>query len=277
MTSDRVKGLGIFKKQTFTLENGTSVESKFPKTTYILIGMLILMIIAGEVTGFSWAMLIRQGGEFWTIPKRMFPIDLSYIDKVVPPLAETIQMSVLGSFIGSLFAFPVAFLASSNINHNKPLLLITRGILTIFRTLPVLVYASIFTVIYGFGTFAGTISIMLFTFAIVSKILYDNIETLDLGALEALLATGCTKPRAVMTAILPVVMPTFFSTALYSFEINIRYSAILGYVGAGGIGLLISEKLGWREYQRFGTIFIGLFIVVLAIESLSRYLRRRLD
>lgn len=277
MSSDNVKGSGVFKKQTFTLANGKTVESRFPKTTYIVIGMILLMFAAGQVTGFSWAVLIRQGGEFWTIPKRMFPIDLTFIDNVIPPLAETIQMSVLGSFIGSVLAFPIAFLASSNINHNKTLLVITRAILTVFRTLPVLVYASIFTVVYGFGTFAGTISIMLFTFAIVTKILYDNIETIDLGAFEALLATGCSKPRAVLTAILPVVLPTFFSTALYSFEINIRYSAILGYVGAGGIGLLISEKLGWREYQKFGTIFIGLFIVVLGIETLSRYLRRRLD
>ncbi len=277
MNKNQVKGFGFFKKQAFTLNNGKTVYSNFPSSTYIVLCVLVLMVLSGYLTGFSWSELMRNGGEFWTIPKRMIPIDINYIDKVIPPLAETIQMSVLGSFIGSILAFPVAFLASSNINHNKTVLLITRGILTIFRTLPVLVYASIFTVIFGFGTFAGTISIMLFTFAIVSKILYDNFETLDLGAFEVLLSTGCTKTRAVLAAIFPVVLPTFFSTALYSFEINVRYSAILGYVGAGGIGLLISEKLGWREYDRFGTIFIGLFIVVLGIESLSRYLRRRLE
>ncbi len=277
MNKDQVKGFGLFKKQQFTLNNGKVVHSNFPGATYIVLAMVLLMIIAGRLTSFSWVELMRNGGEFWTIPRRMIPIDFNYIDEVIPPLAETIQMSVLGSFIGSVLAFPVAFLASSNINRNKPVLLITRSVLTIFRTLPVLVYASVFTVIFGFGTFAGTISIMLFTFAIVSKILYDNFETLDLGAFEVLLSTGCTRTRAVLAAIFPVVLPTFFSTALYSFEINVRYSAILGYVGAGGIGLLISEKLGWREYDRFGTIFIGLFIVVLSIESLSRYLRRRLE
>jgi phosphonate transport system permease protein len=271
-----VKGSGLFKPQEFTLSNKKEISSKFPIGTYITIAIFILMLVAGQITGFSFRVLARQGLEFFTIPRRMVPIDLEYIPKVIPPLAATIQMSILGSFIGSVFAFPVAFLASSNINKNQILLTVTRMILTIFRTLPVLVYASIFTVIFGFGTFAGTISIMLFTFAIVTKILYDNIETIDLGAYEALLATGCTKTKAIITAIFPQVMPTFFSTALYSFEINIRYSAILGYVGAGGIGLLISEKLGWREYTRFGTIFVGLFIVVLSIESLSQYLRRRL-
>lgn len=277
MNKSKVIGSGLFKKQSYTLENGTELKSPFPKSTYIILLIILLLYLSAYVTGFSFHTIITRGGEFFTIPKRMFPIDLGYIDKVIPPLMATIQMSVLGSFIGSVLAFPVSFLASSNINKHKFSLLLCRAILTVFRTLPVLVYASIFTVIFGFGTFAGTISIMLFTFAIVSKILYDNIESLDLGAYEALIATGSSKPRSVIVAIFPVVIPTFLSTALYSFEINVRYSAILGYVGAGGIGLLISEKLGWREYQRFGTIFIGLFLVVLGIESLSQYLRRRLE
>lgn len=277
MSKRKVTGSGLFKKQSYTLEKGTEVNSPFPKSTYIILLIIVLLYISARVTGFSLYIAITRGGEFFTIPKRMVPIDFGYIDKVIPPLMATIQMSLLGSFIGSVLAFPIAFLASSNINKNKITLVICRAILTVFRTLPVLVYASIFTVIFGFGTFAGTISIMLFTFAIVTKILYDNIESLDLGAYEALLATGSNKARAVVVAIFPVMIPTFLSTALYSFEINIRYSAILGYVGAGGIGLLISEKLGWREYQRFGTIFVGLFLVVLGIESLSQYLRRRLE
>ncbi len=111
MNKGHVKGFGFFKKQQFTLNSGKVVQSNFPKTTYIVLGMLLLMIISARLTGFSWAELMRNGGEFWTIPRRMIPIDINYIDEVIPPLAETIQMSVLGSFIGSILAFPVAFLA----------------------------------------------------------------------------------------------------------------------------------------------------------------------
>lgn len=272
-----VQGSGMFKSQEFTLDSGTSVVSAFPVTTYIGILILLVSIVAIIVTRVDIALLMRNGMNFFDIPLRMFPINWGYISKAFSPMVDTIQMSLLGSFVGSTLALPVAFIAASNINKNKVSLVIARFILTIFRTLPVLVYAALFTVIFGFGTFAGTLAIMLFTFSIVSKILYENVETIDLGAFEAIESTGSNKMKAIVVAILPQVLPSFLSTSLYSFEINIRYAAILGYVGAGGIGLIISEVLGWRLYNEFGLIFILLLVVVLSIESLSRFLRRRLE
>ena len=272
-----VIGTGVFKSQEFTLGSGKTVSSAFPVSTYILLFILLLSTLAVVVTRVNIPLVIRNGLNFWDIPIRMFPIDWEYFAKASGPMVDTIQMSLLGSIVGSALALPVAFLAASNINKNKPSLLLTRMILTLFRTLPVLVYAAIFTVIFGFGTFAGTLAIMLFTFSIVSKILYENVETIDLGAFEAIESTGSNKLKAIVVAILPQVLPSFISTALYSFEINIRYAAILGYVGAGGIGLLMAEKLGWKQYNEFGLIFVLLFVVVVSIESLSKYLRGRLE
>ncbi len=277
MARQSVEGKGLFKPQKFTLKSGTKIDSRFPASTYVIITIILLILISAYITEFSIVKLIERGNEFFTIPLQMFPPDLSYIETVIPPLLETIQMSLIGSFIGCVLALPVAFLASSNINHNKIILKITRSILTLFRTLPVLIYATIFTYIFGFGAFAGTLAIIIFTFAVVSKMLYDNIETIELGPYEALLSAGSTKPRAIVTAVFPQVLPHFFSTSLYSLEMNIRSSAILGYVGAGGIGVLIDFTLNWTLYAKFGTIFVCLFIVVIAVESLSRYLRGRLS
>lgn len=272
-----VEGNGVFSPQTFTLSSGSEVQSNFPVSTYIGIGLLIVAIIAMIVTGVDIAIMIRNGGNFWGFIGRMFPPNWTYFEKAIGPMIDTIQMSLFGSFVGSVAALPVAFLAASNITKNRIVLMTTRFILTIFRTLPVLVYASVLVLIFGLGTFAGTLAIMMFTFSIVSKILYENIETIDLGPFEAIQSTGADRTRAIIVAILPQILPSFFSTSLYAFEINIRYAAILGYVGAGGIGYLISERLGWRLYDDFGMIFILLLVVVISIESLSRYLRGRLE
>jgi phosphonate transport system permease protein len=188
-------------------------------------------------------------------------------------------MSILGSVVGALLALPAALLASSNINKNPALLGFVRFMLSILRTLPVLVYAYFLAYAFGFGPLAGTLAILIFTFAIMSKMLYEKIETIDMGAFIAIEATGATKTKSFVTAVIPQIMGTYLSLALYSFEINIRYAAILGYVGAGGIGVILNNQmtLGVRGgYGNSLVILIFLFVTVVTIESLSRYLRKRL-
>jgi phosphonate transport system permease protein len=148
--------------------------------------------------------------------------------------------------------------------------------LSLVRTLPVLIYAAIIAYITGFGTLPGTLAITIFTFAIISKLLYEKIETIDMNAFIALEATGATKTQSFFRAVVPQIMGSFLSLTLYSFEINIRYAAILGYVGAGGIGLLLNDRMQWRQYGDVVVVLIILFVVVLSIETTSRYIRRRL-
>jgi phosphonate transport system permease protein len=146
----------------------------------------------------------------------------------------------------------------------------------LIRTLPVLIYAAILSLAFGFGVFPGTVAIAIFTFGILSKMLYENIETIDLSAYDAIEATGATKSKSFIAAILPQIFPSYLSFSLYSFEINIRFAAILGYVGAGGIGILFDNRMAWRRYEDVAVLILMLFVVVLSIESLSRYFRKRL-
>ncbi|MGL4874482.1 MAG: PhnE/PtxC family ABC transporter permease, partial [Clostridium sp.] len=154
---------------------------------------------------------------------------------------------------------------------------VVRFFSSIIRTIPTLIIAIIATFIFDVGTFAGTVAITIFTFGIVAKMLYEKIETVDMGPFEAMEAVGATKLQAFIGAVLPQILPTYLSTCLYSFEINVRYAAILGYVGAGGIGIILNEKIGWREYPRVGMILIMLFITVISIEYLSKFIRARLS
>ena len=139
-----------------------------------------------------------------------------------------------------------------------------------------LVIALIATYIFGLGTFAGTVAIAVFTFAYCGKILYEQIETADMGSHEALEALGMGRISAIRYAIWPQVLPQFISTVLFCFEGNVRYASILGYVGAGGLGLILNERIGWMEYARVGMILLALFVTVVIIESISSYLRSKL-
>ncbi len=266
----------IFKPEKLVLKDGKEVQPPKSIVPYVVIGLVIAVVAAANITGFDFGILLERGNEFFVILKDMFPPDLSYAKAVVEPLLDTIKMSLLGSMIGSFIAIPFAILSSVNINKSKLLLTAIRLILSISRTLPTLILALIATYVFGLGTFAGTVAISIFTFGIVVKMLYEKIETVDMGPFEAMEAVGATKLKAFMAAIMPQILPTYFSTCLYSLEINVRYAAILGYVGAGGIGLILNEKIGWREYDRVGMILLMLFITVVIIENLSKYIRERL-
>ncbi len=262
--------------RTHTLSDGRLVEEPFSYTPLIIAILYVLSAFSWNVTRINLYNLFTRFSSFFDILWRMREPRWSYFDRAIGPLIDTVQMSFIGSLVGALLALPVAFMAASNINKNKTSITIIRFLLSLLRTLPVLVYAAILALAFGFGVFPGAIAIMIFTFGILSKMLYENIETIDLSAYVAIEATGASKPKAFVTAIIPQILPSYLSLSLYSFEINIRFAAILGYVGAGGIGLLFDDRMAWRRYEDVGVLLIMLFVVVFAIESTSRYLRRRL-
>lgn len=266
----------LFPPKTITLPNGKTVcqyRSRGPAAAVILLALTVLSV---KITGFDLKVLIRRINEFFVILGQMFPPKWSYMPQVWKPLFDTIKMSLLGSVLGSLLVVPFAMLASTNVIHNRAVVSIMRLFLSIVRTLPTLVTALIATYIFGLGTLAGTTAIAVFTFAYIGKILYEEIETVDMGAFEAMEAMGATKVRAFISAIVPQVLPSYLSNCLFCFEGNVRYASILGYVGAGGLGLILNEKIGWREYASVGMILIALFVTVFFIETLSRAARKKL-
>ena len=175
-----------------------------------------------------------------------------------------------------MLVVPFAMAASTNVIKSRLVISVMRLFLSIVRTLPTLVTALIATYVFGLGTLAGTTAIAIFTFAYMGKILYEEIETVDMGAFEAVEAIGATRVRAFVSAIIPQVLPSYISNGLFCFEGNVRYAAILGYVGAGGLGLILNENLGWREYSSVGMILVMLFLTVFIIESVSSYCRKKL-
>ena len=267
----------VFPPKVITLPNGHTVKKPRSRVPLILILLAAVLWACFALTECDFSVIITRGKQLTVILGKMFHPDFSYFKKVIDPLLETIQMSLLGSAIGATLALPFAVAASTNIVHNKAVVSVLRFVLSIVRTLPTLIIAELAALVFGLGTFAGTAAIVLFTFGVVSKMMYEAIETIDMGAYEAMQAAGANKFRSFRMACMPVILPTYLSYCLYSFEMNIRAAAILGYVGAGGLGVQINEVIGWRRYDRLGMILIALFVVVFIIENTSEYLRKKLS
>jgi len=267
----------IFKPEIITLPNGSTVARPRSRTPLIAIVLIAVIWASVQLTGFDMAILVKRGYQFTVILKRIFNPNFEYFSKVIDPLLDTIKMSILGSVLGATLALPFAVVASTNINRTGWVVAVLRFVLNIVRTLPTLVIAKFAALIFGLGTFAGTVAITVFTFGVVSKMMYEAIETIDMGAFEAMESAGANKFQAFWSACFPQILPTYLSYCLYSLEMNIRAAAILGYVGAGGLGLLINERVGWRDYTGLGTVLLSLFVVVFIIENTSQYLRKKLS
>lgn len=258
------------------LSSGKTVTEPRSRTPLILFLVVVASMLSVRVTGFDLKVLSERGQEFFVILGQMFPPKTAYMGQVWKPLLETIKMSLLGSAIGAVMAVPFAIIAASNLVRNRIVTTAARVFLSVVRTLPTLVTALIATYVFGLGTLAGTVAIAVFTFAYVGKQLYEQIETIDMGAYEAAEALGAGRPAGFITAVAPQVLPAYFATCLFCFEGNVRYASILGYVGAGGLGIILNEKIGWREYSSVGMILVSLFVTVVLIECISHYLRTKL-
>lgn len=260
----------------YRLPSGETVSEKRSRMPLILLVIVLATALSVYITGFNFEILLENGGRFFDILKAMIPPNTAYLPKIWQPLLDTIKMSLLGSFAGSVLAIPFAVLAASNIVTNRAVVFLVRLFLSLVRTLPTLVCALIATYIFGLGTMAGTCAIAVFTFAYVGKQLFEIIETVDMGPFEAMEALGATRLQAFVTAVFPQVLPTYLSVSLFCLEGNVRYASILGYVGAGGLGLIMNEKIGWREYDSLGMILVVLFATVVVIEWISHAIRKRL-
>ncbi|MCR5228989.1 MAG: phosphonate ABC transporter, permease protein PhnE [Solobacterium sp.] len=267
----------IFKPEHIVLENGHTVDRPRSRMPLIIICLLLVVYVSLQATGFNMKTIVERGYQLSVILSKIFHPNFSYFPSVVNPLIETIKMSVVGTVVGCLIGLPLSILASSNINSNKPSLLFIRFLLSIMRSVPTLIYASILTLVFGLGTFAGTIAIVIFTVGIVAKMLYESIETIDMKPYEAMTSFGANTLQAFWTACMPQILPTYIDDCLYCFELNVRASSILGYVGAGGLGVLIRERTGLRAYNDLGMVLLTLFIVVFTIDLINDYVRSKIS
>ncbi|WEV43788.1 phosphonate ABC transporter, permease protein PhnE [Lactobacillus sp. ESL0684] len=255
---------------------------ELPKKKFKVMNLLwVIIFVAGlfvstDVTNTNLGALFANFSQFTDIFIQMLHPDWSYLGSVVPLLLETIKMAILGTVIGSALAFVYSLLIARNIIKNKAVTGVLRLIMNIIRTIPDLLLGAIFVAIVGIGPVAGVLALAICTFGIVVKLFYEAIETIDPGPIEALTAVGANKLQIIMFAVLPQVITYFISYCLYAFEINVRASTVLGYIGAGGIGLYLQQTLQVFDYAKTGTIIIVIILVVVLIDYVSSKSREAL-
>jgi phosphonate transport system permease protein len=198
---------------------------------------------------------------------------------VVNDMIVTIFMALLATTAGTLVAAPVSFFAARNIMGRgmvgTALYGITRSILNITRSYDSLVMATVFALWVGFGAFAGVLALTVVTIASEGKLFSEAVESIDSGPLEAVAASGADQAEVVRYAVVPQIIPDFISYIIYHWDINVRISTILGFVGGGGIGYYLSQRINVLEYQKAGTAIWAIVIVVWAMDFFSAEIRKR--
>ncbi|PKO01480.1 MAG: phosphonate ABC transporter, permease protein PhnE [Chloroflexi bacterium HGW-Chloroflexi-5] len=200
---------------------------------------------------------------------------------VIDAMFVTIFMALIATTIGTIIAIPLSFLAASNITRKGKLgtavYYLVRAFLNIIRSYEPLVLATIFAMIVGFGSpFAGVIALSITTAASLGKMFSEAVESIDSGPIEAITATGANRVQVVMYAVVPQIIPDFLSFTIYHWDINVRISTIIGFVGGGGIGYLLSQRINTLQYSQAGTALLAIILVVWALDFLSSEIRKSL-
>lgn len=242
-------------------------------TWVLFITIVVVCSIYIDVTPYQLFVGLPEMG---VLLKEMFPPDWSYLPTIWEPTLQTIKIAVAGTLLGAIPAIPAALLSANNITPYKSVSFSMRTLLNLVRTVPDLLFAAIFVAVFGIGPFAGMLALLFFSFGIIAKLTFETLEAIDPGPLEAMTAVGANRIQLIVFGVIPQALPAFISYLLYTFEINIRAATVLGFVGAGGIGLLLNQSLGLFRYDRAATIIILTLAVVLIIDYASTSIRRKL-
>jgi phosphonate transport system permease protein len=209
--------------------------------------------------------------------RRMWPLDVAaYPKSIHAALIETIHIATLGTLMSLVIAVPVALLAARNITKSKILNLVATFILVASRSVSAIIWALLFVAIFGPGALAGVLAIGVRSIGFVGKLLAEAIEETPAGPIEALTATGAPALSLLSKGYWPSVEPAFWGVALFRWDINIRESAVLGLVGAGGIGVALDTALNNIDWPQVGMVLAVIFAVVIVTEIVTSAIRSRI-
>ena len=205
---------------------------------------------------------------------RMVPPRWSYMDRLWQPLWDTLNIATLGTLIAIVFGVPLAFLAARNTTPSRLLVRpVALFVIVASRSINSLIWALLLVSIIGPGVLAGIFAIAFRSVGFIGKLLYEALEEIDDGAVEAIQATGASRPQVIGYAMVPQVMPAFAGISVFRWDINIRESTVLGLVGAGGIGLQLEASISQLAWREASVIFLVILVAVLASEWLSARIR----
>ncbi|MRX73857.1 phosphonate ABC transporter, permease protein PhnE [Bacillus lacus] len=250
----------------------------------VIRNIAILLILAAiyfwtfSTINIKWERIFSEHtiDSFGRVIPQLFSPDIDALGKIMVKMVETLYIAYTGALIAAIIAVPLGFLAAGNMVQNKWLNTAGKWILDGIRAFPDLVLAIIFVAAIGPSPFAGVLAIAIGSTGMLGKLYSEVIESIDMKIVEAMEANGANKIQVLFYGVMPQVIPEFMSYAIYRFEIDVRASTILGIIGAGGIGTLITIATMNRNWSEVGMILVVIIIVVTIIDTISTAIRRRL-
>jgi phosphonate transport system permease protein len=237
--------------------------------------VLAFFIWSVQKTGVSISDLIGGIPQMGRLIGEMLPPSTARLEAVAWALLETFQMAFVGTVVGVILSVPIAVLATPHLSPHPVFYHIARNLIAFFRTVPDLVWALLFVVSVGLGPFAGTLAIVIDKIGFCGRFFAEAMEEADRGPQEALSAMGAGRFSLIMCSVFPAAMPSFINTSLFSLEKATRSSVILGLVGAGGIGIELKVAMDLFNYDEAATIILAIFALVVLVERVSSFLRKK--
>ncbi len=266
-------------------------------STYLLFaGLIFLFVWSYQGSEIRLSQLFSQegGGQIVSYIKKLFPPDFSppVLREAFRGAIETFAISFIGTLLALAIALSVVFFASRNLIYSGLLYemeprqgwkrtlrlipyLCAKSLLNLLRTIPEMVWALIFVFLVGLGPFPGVLALGVHTGGVLGKLFGEVLEDVDPQPIESLQSTGANRLQILFYAIFPQVLPQFISYTLYRWEVNIRVAAVLGFVGAGGLGQRIHIAINLFFENQLLTLIIAIYILVTVVDYLSAYLRRK--
>ena len=215
--------------------------------------------------------------QFADMFQRMWPVAWGYYPQGVhKPLLETLDIAALSTVFGLLMGIPVGFMDARNAVPIPLLNYAARFILVSARSISTLLWALFFVAVFGPGALAGTCAIAFHSIGFIGKLFSEAVEDTAKGPIEALTAAGASRMSLILYGYWPQVKPTFWAIALFRWDINVRESAVLGLVGAGGIGMALDSAINLFQWDRVATILVTIFVVVVIAEVVVTQIRRKI-
>jgi phosphonate transport system permease protein len=233
-------------------------------------GLLFYGLLNLDVT---FARLYGGLGELGSMVMRMLPPDPDRFNVYLYAMLETLGIALLGTLSAAIVAFPLGFLAARNTTLNRLVQFMSRRSFDTLRGVDILIWALIWINVVGLGPFAGVLALFMSDLGIFGKLFSEAIEAADNKPVEGVLSTGGSSTASVRFGVLPQLMPVMLSQVLYAFESNTRSASIIGIVGAGGIGLILSEQIRTRELQQMSCVILMILLTVSVIDYFCSKLR----
>ncbi len=241
-----------------------------------LVALVAYTLYAASTLDFTWGRLWIGFGEAGHFIGRMFPPNFARWELLVEGMLESIQIAVLASAVGIALSLPVGLLAARNL---APLWVTApvRGFIAVCRSLHYVIVAILFVKAVGFGALAGTLALTVATVGFVSKLFAEAVEEISMKQVEAIRATGAGTFAVLAYGVLPQVASRFLGFCLYQLDANLRNSALVGIVGAGGIGGTLFAAFRRFDYDFVCAILLCIIALILVAEFVSGYVRRALQ